>query len=74
MKLFITAKPNAKETKVEKLSEGYFTVSVKEPPVEGKANAAIVKALADYFKTSQSNIRIVSGFTSRQKIIEIVEK
>lgn len=73
MKIFVSAKPNAKETKVEPLSETHFKVSVQEPPIQGKANAAIVKALADYFKISQLNVRIISGFTSRQKTIEIIK-
>ncbi|OGN13385.1 MAG: hypothetical protein A3J47_01050 [Candidatus Yanofskybacteria bacterium RIFCSPHIGHO2_02_FULL_43_22] len=50
----------------------YYVVSVKEPPVHGLANKAIIKALSDYFGVSQVRIRIVSGYTSRQKVIEIL--
>ncbi len=74
MKINVQAKPNSKEDKVEKIIIGdqeIYRVSVKEPPVQGKANAAIMKLLADYFNISQSNIKIISGYTSRHKIIEI---
>jgi len=56
---------------VEKIDEVNFKVQVKEPPVEGRANMAVVKALADYFGVPQLNVRIVSGFASRLKTIEI---
>ena len=49
MKIFVKAKPNAKVERVEKIDETHFVVAVKEPPLRGKANAAIVSALAEYF-------------------------
>lgn len=71
MKILITAKPRAKEEKVEKIDDAHFIVSVKEPPVRGLANAAIVKVLAQYFGVPISSVVIISGRNSRQKIVEI---
>ena len=71
MRIFVKVKPAAKEEMVEKIDDANFKVQVKEPPVEGRANLAVIKALADYFGVAQLNVRIVSGFTSRSKIIEI---
>lgn len=65
------AKPNAKEESVDKIDERHFVVAVKEPPRQGRANSAIVKVLADYFHVPQSNVRLVSGFSSKQKLFEI---
>lgn len=72
MKIFVRARPGSKEEKVQKVDEGHFVVSVKAPPVEGKANQAILELLSDYFKLPKARIRIVSGHTGRQKVIEIV--
>jgi len=72
MKIFVKAKPNAREEKVEKIDEQNYIVSVKEPPIQGKANNAIRNALAVYFKVGSSQVKIVAGYTSRQKIIEIL--
>jgi len=72
MKIFVKAKPNAREEKVVKVDETNFVVSVKEPPVQGRANMAIAKALAQYFKVSFSQISLVSGFSSKQKVFEIL--
>lgn len=50
----------------------WFKVSVKEPPMQGKANVAITKALAEYFKVSNSQVKLVSGLSSKQKVFEIL--
>ena len=71
MRINVKVKPGSREEKVEKIDENNFVVSVKEPPVKGKANEAIRNALAIYFKTGSSRVKIVSGFSSRNKIIEI---
>lgn len=71
MRITVRAKPGSRKELVEKIDDSNFIISVKEPPIEGRANKAIVKALAEYFKTSVSNVQIISGHTSKIKIIEI---
>ncbi|MCX6764993.1 MAG: DUF167 domain-containing protein [Candidatus Nealsonbacteria bacterium] len=71
MKIFIKAKPNSKVEKIEKMSDNVFIVWVREPAEDGKANKAIIEALAEYFKVSKSSVNIVSGHTSKTKIVEI---
>lgn len=78
MRIVVQAKPSSRQEQVEKLDlpaqagEMNFKVSVKELPVQGRANAAIVRALAEYFKVAPSRVRIISGYTSRLKVVEIV--
>ena len=71
MKIFVKVKPSAKEDEIEKLSENSFYISVKEPPVKGRANRAVIEALSEYFDLPKSEIEIVAGQTSKQKIINI---
>jgi uncharacterized protein len=71
MKINVKAKPGAREERVEKVDDNNFVVSVKEPPVQGRANMAIVRALAEYFKVSNSQVHLVSGFSSKQKVFEV---
>ncbi|MEK7634869.1 MAG: DUF167 domain-containing protein [Patescibacteria group bacterium] len=71
MKINVKAKPSAREEKVEKIDETNYIVSVKEPPVQGKANTAINRALANYFKVPIFQVKMLSGFSSRQKVFEI---
>ncbi len=72
MKIFVKAKPRAYEDLVERVRENNFNVSVTVPPVKGLANQAIIKAIAEYFKIAPSRVRIVAGFTSREKVLEII--
>ena len=71
MKITVKAKPAAREDKIEEQEGGLFVVSVKEPPVKGRANLAIIKLLASHFSVSASNVRIISGQASRNKVVEI---
>ncbi|MBI3421267.1 MAG: DUF167 domain-containing protein [Candidatus Sungbacteria bacterium] len=71
MKIIVTAKPNAPEERVVQKEEGHFIVSVPEPPHQGKANKAIIRALANYFHVPIWNVTIKAGHTAREKIVEI---
>ena len=70
MKIFVTAKPSSKKPRVLKTDERHFIVAVKESPKEGKANRAIIKALAKALDIPQSRIELVAGMTSKRKILE----
>ncbi len=71
MKIFVKARPNSKNENIKKLSDTNFEICVKEPPVKGRANAAIMMALARHFGVPLSSVKIISGYASRQKIVEI---
>lgn len=73
MRIYITAKPNAKEPFFKKIDGTHFVVAVKEPPVQGKANAAIIQSCAEYFNVPRTAITIVQGYTSREKVIEVLQ-
>jgi uncharacterized protein len=72
MKIFVKVKPNAYEERVEKTDESHFNISVVEPPANGLANRGVVKVLAEYMKIAPSRIRVAKGFTSKQKVVEII--
>ncbi|MFI5205541.1 MAG: DUF167 domain-containing protein, partial [Candidatus Paceibacterales bacterium] len=42
MKIIVKVKPGAKEDKIEKIDESTYIIYVKAPPIEGKANAAVL--------------------------------
>ncbi len=71
MKISIKAFPNANKNKVEQIDRSNYSVSVKEPPIGGRANQAIVEVLAHYFKIPNSKVSIISGRTSSKKVIEV---
>jgi len=67
MKLTVKVIPNSKENKIEKEND-ILIVRLKEKAEKGKANIALIKLLTKYFN---SQVRIVSGHRSRNKVIEI---
>lgn len=50
-----------------------ITISIKSPPKQGKANAELVKKLSKHFGVPPNSIRIISGLTSRKKLVEIMK-
>ena len=71
MKLFITVKPQSKEEAIERLDDTHLLVRVKAPSKDGKANKALIQALANYFSVVPSQVEIVSGHSSRKKAVVI---
>jgi len=72
MKINVTVKPNAKQEQVEKTGENEFVVRVKARPQEGKANQAVVEALAEYFDVAKSRVVLLRGQTSKHKVFDII--
>jgi uncharacterized protein (TIGR00251 family) len=78
VKINLKVIPQAKANKVEQpvLDEKgniNLKLRVSAPAVDGKANEAVIKLLAEHYKVSKSCVDIVSGWTSRQKVV-IIQK
>ncbi len=71
MQINVKVKPNSKEQKIIEEVDGSFTIRLKSPPVDGKANEELIKVLSKKYNVPKSYIRIKSGASSRQKLIEI---
>lgn len=67
----VKVKPNSKQQSIKEETDGSFTIHLKSPPVDGKANEELIKILAKKFDLPKSKIRIKSGLSSQQKLIEI---
>lgn len=71
MRVTVKVKPGAKKDEIRELEDGTLQVSVKAPPVDGKANEAVVALLASYFGIKQREIALVHGACARKKLFEI---
>lgn len=67
----VRVKPRSKKTGVEVSDDGALVLKMHEPPVDGKANKALVDTIAELYGIAKSSVRIVSGETSRTKRVEI---
>ncbi len=72
MKISVIAHPNAKRERIEKDLLENLHVYVNQPPLEGKANKAVIETLAEYFKTSKANVKLIFGLKSKHKFFEII--
>ena len=71
MKLTVRVKPNARMVEVTELADGSYRVSVIATPERGRANRAVVEALAEHFHVAPSHVVILAGHTARTKIVEV---
>ncbi len=65
--VLVHAQPNAKRSEVAGLHGGELKIRLHAPPVEGKANAALVEFLSDLLEVPRSAVVIVRGETGRSK-------
>lgn len=56
---------------MQEQGDGSYEVHLKEKPIDGKANEALIKVLAKHFGIRQQDVRIKTGTSSRNKIVEI---
>lgn len=72
MKLEVVVHPNSKNSRVEKDLTGMLHVYVNAPPLEGKANQAVIESLANFLNTKKSKIVLLKGAKSKRKVFEIL--
>jgi len=58
---------------VDILSDGTVKIHLTAPPVEGKANEALVKFLASILNVPVSRVEIVAGATGRDKLVAVTD-
>lgn len=63
----VRAQPGARKTAVVGEYDGALKVAVAAPPVDGKANAVLGRAIADWLGVPQRAVQLVSGPASRDK-------
>ena len=56
---------------VGRRTDGVIAVRVTAAPADGKANAAVIKAIADALGTRPSGLSLVSGHTGRDKRVQV---
>lgn len=69
----IAVKPNSKKGPLIIESSNQLTVYLREKPVDGEANAALVKLLAKHFNVAKSCIIIKTGARGRKKLVEVIK-
>ncbi len=71
MKRPVLVRPRSSRTAVGGAHDGVLVVRVREPATDGRANRAVVEAVADALGVARGDVRIAVGTASRRKLVEV---
>lgn len=69
----VKVKPGSRVEELVELEDGSYEARVKAPPVDGKANAALIALVAAHFGVRKARVLIKSGASGRTKLIQILD-
>ena len=74
--LYVRVTPNARRSEwtnrgMDEKGREVFLLKLAAPPVDGKANEALVRFIAETLKCPRSQVKILRGEGSRQKVLEV---
>jgi uncharacterized protein YggU (UPF0235/DUF167 family) len=70
-RITVRATPRSSRDSVEAGAGGVYVVRVTAPPDDGKANAAVCRAVADVLDVPKGAVAVVRGATARTKTLEV---
>jgi uncharacterized protein YggU (UPF0235/DUF167 family) len=71
MRVSVIAHPGARQPRIEEDLLGRLHVYVNQPALEGKANRAVLEALARHYGVAKSRVTLVSGERGKNKVVEV---
>jgi uncharacterized protein (TIGR00251 family) len=69
--LRLKVKPGSREEGLTELDDGTWLARVKAPPVDGKANTAVIALVAQHFGLRKAQVHIKSGASGRSKLVQL---
>ena len=69
--LLLSVMPNAKRTEVDGLHDGALRVRLAAPPIDGRANDALIAWLAKALGVAKRDVEIVRGESGRRKQVAV---
>jgi uncharacterized protein len=70
----LKVKPGSQREELTELDDGTWLARVKAPPVDGKANAAVIELVARHFGLRKSQVSIKSGASARMKLVTLEDR
>lgn len=70
-RIAVQISPNGKKSEVLSVTEDAVRIRLQAPPVDGKANEALIRFIADKLDLPKSHVQITHGFTNRRKLLEV---
>lgn len=70
-KIWVQVHPNARCNELQGEQDGVWHLRIAAPPVEGRANQALIGYLSSVLKVSKSALTIEKGLTSKRKLVSV---
>ena len=67
----VRLQPRSSRSGIDGIHGDALKVRVQAPPVDGEANGALVTVIAEALGVPEGAVQVVSGFTSRNKVVEV---
>jgi uncharacterized protein (TIGR00251 family) len=74
VRIAVQVQPGAKKTEVVGVHGDALKLKLQAPPIEGRANEALVKFLSSVLSVPKSAVVITHGQTNRRKLVEVASK
>jgi uncharacterized protein (TIGR00251 family) len=71
VRIAVQVQPGAKKTEVVGVHGDALKLKLQAPPIEGRANEALVKFLSGVLAVPRSAVTITHGQTNRRKLVEV---
>ncbi|MBI2782176.1 MAG: DUF167 domain-containing protein [Chloroflexi bacterium] len=71
MRFAVGLVPRGGADRIEGVLDGVLRARVSAPPVDGAANDALIRLIADALDLAASRVRLVTGASNRRKLIEV---
>ena len=71
--LTLHIQPGAKKTEVAGVHGDALKIRLAAPPVDGKANAALIEFVAERLGLAKAAVSLKSGQTSRRKVLAVID-
>lgn len=71
VRLAVQIQPNAKKTEVIGVLDDALKIKLQAQPIEGKANEALIRYLAETLSVPRSAVALTHGQTNKKKLLEI---
>ena len=74
IRIAVQLAPKAKKTEVVGVVEDMLRIRLQAQPVDGKANEALIRFVADTLGVPKRAVALTHGFTSKRKLLEVSDK
>lgn len=74
VRIAVQLQPGAKKTEVVGVHDDALKLKLQAPPIEGRANEALVKFLASALSVPKSAVTITHGLTNKRKLVAVASK